>query len=187
MSFRNPMPRRHSSRIYLDHAAATPIDPRVFRAMRPYFGERFGNPGSLHSFGQEAMATVDRARETIARATGADFHGVIFTASATEANNLALRGVVAQWRHDHPGATPRIIISAIEHESVLETAAVLGREGTDVVIVPADREGIVDPRTIRAALTFETALVSVMVVRVYCVPAAPSRNVFVSVPLLPGF
>ncbi len=83
-------------RVYLDYAASTPVDPRVLRAMGPYFAEKFGNPGSLHSFGQEAIAAVDKSREAIARAIGTDFREIIFTGSATEANNIALRGVIKE-------------------------------------------------------------------------------------------
>src|SRR5690348_12196167 len=105
-------------RIYLDHAATTPVDPEVLAAMEPYFTGQFGNPGSLHMFGQEAIAAVDRSRETMARALGGDFRNIIFTGSATEANNLALRGAVQRFRATEKKA-PHIIISAIEHESVL--------------------------------------------------------------------
>src|SRR3989344_2785468 len=129
--------------IYLDHAASTPVDPRVMRAMQPYFTERFGNPGSLHSFGQEAIAAVDRAREAVAtalgRPRGEGFREIIFTGSATEANNLALCGVVKEAvgraRHSEAaaeessprsqrrsfgvpqddGQRPRVIVSSIEH------------------------------------------------------------------------
>ena len=83
-----------AKKIYLDYAATTPVDPAVLKAMQPYFSEKFGNAGSLHSFGQEASAALDASRETIAKEFGADFREIIFTASATEANNLVLRGVV---------------------------------------------------------------------------------------------
>src|SRR5262249_9621715 len=108
---------RSPKRIYLDYAAATPTDPRVFSAMRPYFSLKYGNPGSLHSFGQEAMKAVDMAREKASEILGVDFRSVIFTAGATEANNLALRGAVAAFRKAYPDVHPRIIVSTIEHES----------------------------------------------------------------------
>ncbi len=161
-------------RIYLDYAAGTPVDPEVLRAMTPYFTERFGNPGSLHAFGQEAIAAVDRAREAIAASLGADFRQILFTSSATEANNLALRGAFAAARAwdekargaapgaDARAAAPRIVISAIEHESILETARDLAREGADVVIVPVDARGTVDEKKIKESLTPSTILVSVM-------------------------
>ena len=93
-------------RIYLDYAATTPVDPAVQKAMEPYFGEKFGNPSSIHSFGQEAMAAVDKSREVIAKACGVGFRDVIFTASATEANNLAIRGVLGAVRQ-FPSGTGR--------------------------------------------------------------------------------
>ncbi|MDP2598477.1 MAG: cysteine desulfurase family protein [Candidatus Liptonbacteria bacterium] len=150
-------------KIYLDYAASTPVDPRVFEAMRPYFTEKFGNPGSLHSFGQEAIAAVDKSRETIAKALGADFREVIFTGSATEANNLALRGVIKRFEYRISNIEyPRIIISAIEHESVLETARDLEREGIEVVYLPVDRRGVVDLEKLKEALNERTVLVSIM-------------------------
>ncbi len=84
-------------KIYLDYAASTPVRKEVLRAMLPYFSEKYGNPGSLHSFGQEAMAAVDGVREIVAKSIGADFREIVFTGSATEANNLALRGVIKKY------------------------------------------------------------------------------------------
>jgi len=149
-------------RIYLDYAATTPVDPAVFAAMEPYFGKRFGNPGSLHAFGQEAIAAVDHAREAIARSIGTGFRNIIFTASATEANNLALRGAVFGWKRTHPGKASHIIISAIEHESILETARALEAEGVRVTYLPVNAQGIVDLKNIKEHLTSETAIVSIM-------------------------
>src|SRR5262249_595694 len=130
----------------------------------------FGNPGSLHSFGQDAIAGVDHAREIIATAINADFREIIFTGSATEANNLALRGAVDAARRA-VGARggfsviehPRVILSAIEHESVLEGARALERDGAEVVIIPVHKEGIIDIKKLQHAITAETVLVSVMV------------------------
>lgn len=149
-------------RIYLDYAASTPLDKRVLRAMDPYFSKKFANPGSLHSFGQEAISAVDASRESIAKSIGADFREVIFTGSATEANNLALRGVVAKFKSDHPGVVPKVITSSIEHESVLETARALEGEGVEVVYLPVDREGVVDLDALKAALDERAVLVSIM-------------------------
>jgi cysteine desulfurase len=132
--------------------------------MRPYFAEKFGNAGSLHSFGQEAMAAVDGARETVARAVGADFRGVLFAGSATEANNMALRGVLGRrpWTVGHK--VPRIIISSIEHESVLETARDLEKDGIEIVHLPVNKSGVVDLKKLKESLTPNTVLVSVMYV-----------------------
>jgi cysteine desulfurase len=145
-------------RIYLDFAASTPVDPEVERAMSPHFTEKFGNPGSLHSFGQEAMAALDKSRETITKSIGADFREIIFTGSATEANNLALRGAVGASTVKRP----RIIVSAIEHESVLETTRDLARGGVEVVYVPVDNCGVVSLEKLKSALNERTVLVSIM-------------------------
>lgn len=174
-------------RVYLDYAASTPVDPRVFEAMKPYFSEKFGNAGSLHSYGQEAMGAVDRAREIVAKAIGARFEEIIFTSSATEANNLALRGVLSalmqndkiqdlndksssksktpsnlSFGFSHRGFKPRIIISSIEHESIHETARELESKGIEVVHVPVNKEGIIDLKRFERELTKKTFLVSIM-------------------------
>ena len=167
-------------RLYFDHAAATPADPRAVRAMRPYFSRAFGNPGSLHSYGQEAIAAVDAARERIGKLIGAKhFREVIFTGGATEANNLALRGAVAFFRRAHPDvARPRIVVSSIEHESVLEPArALAGEWGVDVVALPVNREGVIDIVALKDALSPETALVSVMHVNNEVGTAEPLREI----------
>lgn len=152
-----------ASRLYFDFAASTPLDPAVFRAMKPYFATAHGNAGSLHFFGQQAIAAVDRSRERIARALNADFREVLFTGSATEANNLALRGLVSAWRRTHSGV-PRIIVSSIEHESVLETARALSAEGIELVELPVSALGTIDLKALRTALTANTVLVSIMYV-----------------------
>ena len=157
-------------RLYFDHAASTPVDPRVFRAMRPYFSREFGNPGSLHSFGQKAIAAVDASRERVGKLIGAKhFREIIFTSGATEANNLALRGAVEFYRAHHSnaagadsGVRPRIIISSIEHESVLETARALERDGVEVVTLPVNKEGVIDIVALKEALSNQTVVVSVM-------------------------
>lgn len=143
--------------------------------MQPYFSEKYGNPGSLHSFGQEAVAAVDKARETIAKAIGADFREITFTGSATEANNLALRGSVSRAKYLVCGMDEnakykildtkyksKVIVSAIEHESVLRTAQDLKKEGVETVFLPVNRNGFVDLEKLKAALDDKTILVSVM-------------------------
>ncbi|MGD1003446.1 MAG: cysteine desulfurase family protein [Minisyncoccia bacterium] len=157
-------------RLYFDHAASTPVDPRVLRAMRPYFSREFGNPGSLHSFGQKAIAAVDTARESLGKFIGVKhFREIIFTSGATEANNLALCGAVEFYKKHHPAnegvdvsARPRIIISSIEHESIFETAQVLEQYGVEVVRLPVNKEGIVDIIALKDALNDDTVIVSVM-------------------------
>jgi len=150
-------------RIYFDYAATTPVGPEVLKAMQPYFKEKYGNPGSLHSFGQEATAAADKARETIAKTIGAPpaggFREIIFTGSATEANNLALRGVIKAYKTNK---SYRIIVSAIEHESVLETARDLEKDGVEVICLPVDKNGFVDLGKLKKSLNERTVLVSVM-------------------------
>lgn len=164
--------------IYLDYAASTPISPRALAAMQPYFAYKFGNPSSLHLVGQEALAVVDRAREVVAQSVGAEFREIIFTGSATEANNLALRGAVKAFgfellafsglsRQKNLTANsyklkPRIIVSAIEHESVLETARDLEKEGIEVVSLSVNRDGFINLGEFEKALNEHTVLVSIM-------------------------
>ncbi|MBI1838765.1 MAG: cysteine desulfurase [Candidatus Colwellbacteria bacterium] len=145
-------------RIYLDYAGSTPVAPGVFRAMKPYFENEFGNPGSIHYFGQKAMAGVDRARDSLAKTIGARADEIIFTGSATEANNLAIKGVLKSSKIKHP----RIIVSAIEHESVLKTAESLREDGVEVICLPVNHEGFVDKKKLTESLSAETVLVSVI-------------------------
>ncbi|MEW6616833.1 MAG: cysteine desulfurase family protein [Patescibacteria group bacterium] len=155
-----------SKRIYLDYAATTPVDTEVFNAMKPFFGEGliFGNPNSLHSFGRESLKYIDEARAKIAQSIGADFNEIIFTGSATEANSLALRGVLKNYHHQSNKITsrPKIIISAIEHESVYETAKDLEKEGVETVIIPVNKNGIIDVKKIEKELDERTILISIM-------------------------
>ncbi len=145
-------------RVYLDYAASTPVDRQVEAAMRPYFGSIFGNPNSLHQFGQEASRAVFKARCEIAEALGADYQEIIFTGSATDANNLAIRGIVQESQNQNP----RVIVSAIEHESVLEICRNLEKEGVEVIYIPVSRSGFVDFNKLKAAINANTVLVSVM-------------------------
>ena len=155
-------------RVYLDYAATTPIDRAVEAEMKPYFGRPpaggFGNPNSLHSFGQEARGAVDIARERAAKALGTGFENIVFTGSATEANNLALRGILKNYKLKtaNKKINPRIIVSAIEHESVLETAEDLKDEGAEVIYLKVDRNGAADLKDLKKNLNHQTVLVSVM-------------------------
>jgi cysteine desulfurase len=163
LGFRVVLSFKIMKKIYLDYAASTPVRGEVLKAMLPYFSEKYGNPGSLHSFGQEAMGAVDGAREALARSLGAEFREIVFTGSATEANNLVLRGAVGAARLDK-FLKPKVIVSAIEHESVLDTAHELERDGVEVVVLPVDRKGIVDLKKLEEELDERTILVSVMYV-----------------------
>ncbi len=161
------MPKqRLKKKLYFDYAASTPIHPKVLAAMKPYVTSAFGNPGSVHSFGQEAMNAIDKAREDIASAIGAQFREVIFTSGATEANNLVLRGVVENYLRTKKGSVkPNIIISAIEHESIAETARDLERAGKiELTVIPVDKRGVIDFKSFEAALNERTILVSCMYV-----------------------
>lgn len=150
--------------IYLDYAATTPVDARVMRVMQPYFSREFGNAGSVHSFGQAAIKAVDTAREIITKTIGANFSEIIFTGSASEANNLVLRGTLqyAKKIQKEWVKPPRIIVSAVEHESVLATVQALSNYGIEVDIIPVNRGGVIDIKKLEAALAPETVLVSVM-------------------------
>ncbi len=152
--------------IYLDYAASTPVDKAVLKKMLPFFSVDFGNPGSLHQFGRTALSAVDQARIFIAQSfharPGRGFRELIFTGSATEANNLALRGAVKAFRGFYPDRTPKIIISAIEHESIIQTANDLAGEGAAVTVLSVDRQGLIDLAELEKELDGDTAIVSVM-------------------------
>lgn len=146
------------TRVYVDHAATTPTDPRVLEAMRPYFTEQFGNPSSVHGFGQDAREAVDLARERVATLVGANASEIVFTSGATEADNFAVLG--AAFAHDARGR--HIITSAVEHHAVIESCQFLAARGFEVTYLPVDQYGRVDPREVAAALREDTILVSVM-------------------------
>ena len=147
-----------TQRIYLDHAATTPLRPEVRAAMEPYLSaDGFGNPSSLHADGQRAKRALDAARDTLACALGAQFSEITFTSGGTEADNAALVGVMlARGRGSH------LITTQIEHEAVIETAHFLEKLGFSVTYLPVDEQGRVAPRSVADALTDRTALVSVM-------------------------
>lgn len=154
------LPKRAEKKIYFDYAATTPVDPAVARAMRPYFTKEFGNPGSLHAFGQRALGAIDRSREQIGRSIGAEFREIIFTGSATEANNLAIRGA-AEAATDAMRGKTRMITSSLEHESVLETCTAMEKKGVEIVRLPVDARGSIDLRGLQAAVTEHTAVISI--------------------------
>lgn len=151
--------------IYLDHAAATPVDPAVLEAMMPYFSDRFGNPSSLHMPGQKAREAVDAARRTCARLIGASSpREIVFTSGGTESNNLAIFGVALSKNYQlkTTNSHPHLITTAIEHESVLEPMKALEKRGFRVTYLPVTREGVVKLDALKKALTPETILVSIM-------------------------
>ncbi len=143
---------------YLDHLAATPLDPRVLEAMLPFLRETFGNPQSLHSHGQAALAAVDEARESVAGLLNASSEEVYFAASGSEANNFALKGLALANRE----RGIHIVLSAVEHQSVLHSAKSLEKQGFRTSLVRVDAAGRVDPDDVAKALAKDTVLVSVM-------------------------
>jgi cysteine desulfurase len=146
-------------RIYLDHNATTPVAPEVIERMSAVLRDEYGNPSSVHHFGQLAKAVLDEARNAVAALVGADPPEIVFTSGGTEGDNLAIRGVAEAL-----GVTGRrhLITTAIEHEAVLNTVKALGKKAGRVSIVPVDQSGIVSLEAVRAALSDDTALVSVM-------------------------
>ncbi|MCH7607459.1 MAG: cysteine desulfurase [Chloroflexi bacterium] len=144
--------------IYMDHAATTPVSPRVAEAMQPYFAERFGNASSMYRLAQDARAAIDDARERCARVLGARGSEIVFTSGGTESDNAALLGVALARRSDGN----HIVTTQIEHHAVLHAAELLEELGFDVTYVAPDRDGIVAPEAVAEALRPETTLVSVM-------------------------
>ena len=142
----------------MDYAATTPVDPRVVKAMLPYFSEKFGNTMSLHSFGQEAKEALEESREVIADLIGAKPKEIIFTSSATESNNTALKGIAFANRKKGN----HIIISPIEHDCVIESAKWLESQGFEVTRLKVGKFGLVDPADVKKAIKKDTILVSVM-------------------------
>src|SRR5947209_11857067 len=149
------MPMR---RVYLDHSATTPVDSRVAEAILPFLTEKFGNPSSVHFFGQEARAAVDRARREVAALTGARPNEIVFLSGGTEANNLAIRGIAeaAAERGRH------IITTAIEHSSVRGICEALEKRDWEITRLPVYDDGVVRVEDVRAALRPDTVLVTVM-------------------------
>ncbi len=146
-------------RIYFDYAATTPVDPLVFAAMQPYFLESFGNPASVHLYGQKAEAAVETARETVARLLNCRPSEIYFTSGATESNNLALRGAALAARQEK-GAN-HILISPVEHPAVAKTAAQLAQVfGFEMETLPVDEYGRVGLKELEKRLRPETAIVS---------------------------
>lgn len=145
-------------RIYFDYAATTPTDPEVVEAMKPYFTEKFGNPSSIHVFGQEAKKAMEEARSKVARFLGAREEEIIFTSGGTESNNFTLFGIL--WGNAVRGN--HVVTTAVEHHAILEPAHFLEKSGYQVTYVKTDQYGMVSPDDIKAAVTDKTVLISVM-------------------------
>ncbi len=154
-------------KIYLDYAATTPVDKEVLEEMVPYFSEKFGNPSSIHQFGQEAMEAVDKARQRVADFLGCGASEIIFTSGATESNNMAIKGIIknvegGRCKMETKNFIPHIIISSVEHHCVLNTSKVAQREGTDVTFLKVDKDGLVNPEDVKEAIKENTILISIM-------------------------
>lgn len=142
---------------YLDHAAASPLDPRVVEAMRPFLGERVGSPSSLHEWGRAPAEALERARDRVAALVGAEPEWIIFTSGATEARNLAVTGLLRANR----GLGRHVVASAVEHPATMAACRSAARDGVELDLVPVDGEGVVDPAALAAAVREDTALVAV--------------------------
>ena len=146
-------------KIYLDYAATTPVDKKVVEEMLPYFSEKFGNPSSIHQFGQEAMEGVDKARSQVAEFLNCSASEVIFTSGATESNNLTIKGLIKATQVENP----HIITSVIEHHCVLNSCETLQKDKmAEVSFVKVNKEGIINPEDIKNTIKENTVLVSVM-------------------------
>ena len=145
-------------RIYMDHAATTPTDIEVVREMEPYFTQKYGNPNSVHSCGQEAREAVEEARKKVARLIGANPSEIIFTSGGTESDNYAIKGIA--WANQKKGN--HIITSQIEHHAVLHSCHFLEKHGFKVTYLPVDKYGLIDPGDVKKAITGKTVLVTIM-------------------------
>ncbi|RLI88548.1 MAG: cysteine desulfurase NifS, partial [Candidatus Altiarchaeales archaeon] len=143
-------------RIYLDHAATTPVDSEVVEEMLPYFTERFGNASSSHSLGREARLALENSREKIAEVINSEPEEIFFTSGGTESDNLAIKGVAHKSRKGH------IITSVIEHHAVLNPCRYLERNGFRVSYLPVDEYGLIDLKELENSITEDTILISIM-------------------------
>ncbi|MDD5238131.1 MAG: cysteine desulfurase NifS [Candidatus Omnitrophica bacterium] len=145
-------------KVYLDYAGTTPCDPLVYKAMEPYFFDKFGNASSIHSYGQEAKKGIEESRQIVASFLGAKPEEIIFTSGGTESNNLAIKGIA--WALEKKGN--HIITSAIEHHAISEPCKFLEKKGFKVTYVGVDKYGQVCPQDVKKAITDKTILISVM-------------------------
>jgi cysteine desulfurase len=144
---------------YLDHAATTPVRPEVWEAMRPYLTEQFGNPSSVHSWGRNARAAIEQARERVADAIGARRDEIVLTAGGTEADNIAVLG---RWRVMRPEGARAVCCTAIEHKAVIASAKHAAHEGAELILLAVDQDGSIDEGGLDEALAASPAIVSVM-------------------------
>src|SRR5215471_2038428 len=143
-------------RVYLDSNATTPMRPEVVAAMMPVFTENYGNASSIHWFGQHAKSLIDDSRKHVAKLIGAETSEIVFLSGGTEADNFAIRGIVALKGGGH------VITSRIEHHAVMHTLKDLEKQGVDVTWLPVSRDGLVDPDDVKKAVRKDTALITIM-------------------------
>lgn len=172
-------------KIYLDHSASTPVDKAVLNAMMPYFSETYGNPSSIHAFGQEAMAGVDKARAEVAKFLNCEPGEIIFTSGATESDNLAVKGLIRALRKQGlkdgsekgPLKPLHVITSLVEHDAVLKPCMELEKEGVEVTHIKVGPNGVVDLDHFKESLKDNTALVSIMWVNSEIGAVMPIREI----------
>ncbi|MFC2068943.1 cysteine desulfurase family protein, partial [Chloroflexota bacterium] len=145
-------------RVYLDNMATMPVDSRVVEAVLPFFRDTFGNPVSIHNWGEQSSDAIETARSQVASLLNARPHEIIFTSGGTESNNLAIKGLVRE--HSHRGH--HVITSSIEHFSVLHPVRTLEKDGFEVTYLPVDKYGMVNPKDVTRSLREDTILVSIM-------------------------
>lgn len=145
-------------RVYMDHSATTPVDPEVAQLVMTYYTEKYGNPSSVHSFGQEAKEGLEKAREQVAALIGAQPSEITFTSGGTEADNMAIFGTAEAQKKKGK----HIITSAVEHHAVLDSCGYLAKNGYDLTVIPVDEEGFVNPQDIEKAIRPDTILISIM-------------------------
>ena len=146
-------------KVYLDYAATTPLEPRVLEVMLPYFSQKFGNPSSIHLWGQEARKAVEEAREKVAQILNCLPEEIYFTGTTTTSDNLAIQGVMRALKSQ--GKT-HLITSAVEHHAVLDTCKALEKEGFTLTILPVDKYGMVNPDDLKKSITSKTGLITIM-------------------------
>lgn len=159
--------------IYLDYSATTPMDPEVFEAMKPYFMEKYANPSSIHSLGRIVREDLEAARETVAASMGAQAHEIIFTASGTASDNMAIRGTAEMFKDKGR----HIITTSIEHKAVLESCKVLESQGFEVTYLPVQPNGVVSLDSVKRAIRKDTILISIMLVNNEIGTVQPIREI----------
>lgn len=144
---------------YFDHSATTPVDPRVLKEMMPFFQTKFGNASSIHYLGRISESAIEQTRQKVAKALNCEPSEIIFTSGSTESNNLVFKGLIANFKKDQK---IHIIVSSIEHDSVLEPCAELEKQGIEVTYLPVQKNGMIEINDLKKALKKETVLVSIM-------------------------